>query len=1125
MNIRQYFRFCISSLFISLVLSCTSKTDRPHQDELSLLSLVPASYSNVNFSNDLPENESMNSILFEYYLNGAGVAIGDFDNDGLPDLYFASNLGQNKIYLNKGNLKFEDVTVKSGAGGSKGWSTGVTTIDINNDGLLDIYVCRAGRFSDKSLSKNELFVNQGIVNGIPVFEEEASIYGLDYQGYSTQAAFFDYDKDGDLDMYLLNHNVYVGVKGSFEELKSQKAPLVGDILFKNDNGKFVDVSESAGIYQNPIGYGLGISVGDLNNDGWPDLYIGNDYSEHDYIYLNNTDGTFTESIKQTTGHISNYSMGNDISDFNNDGLLDIVTLDMVAEDNYGIKTSMSGMNPDKFYAHVNQGLHYQYMYNTLQLNTGIDYGMRPKFSDIGQLAGVSNTGWGWGPLFMDLDNDGLQDLFVSNGIKRDFRNNDFNTYRRNKEAEIISNPNLDKKTVLRDLISKMPSRREVNYVYRNMGNLKFSDQSEEWGLSLPSCSNGAAYSDLDNDGDLDLVLNNSDTLAFVYKNNSVEKKLANYLKVNLKGNKSNLNGIGTRVSIKIKNKQQLREHYNTRGFQSAVGNAMHFGLGKVTLIDTLEVTWSDGRKQRMTNIESNQQITLEYKNARAEGIAKKDFNPTFIPFNGVLDIEHIENEFNDFKRESLLPHKMSQFGPGFAIGDVNGDGTDDFFLGQSMGTTPSLYLQRESGTFEESIQNDFRFAEHKENVAAHFFDADDDGDLDLYVVNGSNESENPESYRDQLFKNEGGIFRLQKNSLPVSSVSGSCVVPFDFDGDGDIDLFVGGRQVPGKYPYSADSQLLMNVSSKEKIAFNDVTKEIAPMLQDFGMVSDAIWADIDNDTRSDLIIVGEWMTPKILKNMNDGFQDVTSDANLHNETGWWNCISSADFDGDGDMDLVAGNLGLNYKYKANTAKPFEVYAADFDDSGSIDIVLGYHDQEELYPLRGRQCSSDQMPFIKDKFPTYDSFGKATMAEVFGKEKLSQAVNYKANNFATCYFENKGGKFKKTELPMLAQISSVNDIAIDDYTNNGNLDILIAGNNYAAEVETPRNDASYGLLLEGDGMGNFKTVTPEKSGLLIQGEVRHIEPINLINKMQKSLIFVKNNAPAEVYFNQMYPSSK
>lgn len=1119
MNIQRHFQFYVFGLCLTLI-GCTSEVDQRPLEETSLLSFVPASASHIDFSNELPENESMNSILYEYYLNGAGVAIGDFDNDELPDLYFASNLGQNKLYRNQGNLKFEDITEKAGVEGSKGWSTGVTTVDINNDGLLDIYVCRSGRFTETEINRNELFINQGTENGSPTFKEEASSYGLDHPGYATQAAFFDYDRDGDLDMYLLNHNVYVGVKGSFEELKAQRSPLVGDILFRNENGKYVDVSQEAGILQNPIGYGLGISVGDLNNDGWPDLYVGNDYSEHDYLYLNNIDGTFTESIKENTGHTSNYSMGNDISDFNNDGLMDIVTLDMVAEDNYGIKTSMSGMNPEKFNAHVAQGLHYQYMYNTLQMNQGTTRKDEPKFSEIAQLAGVSNTGWGWGPLFMDVDNDGLQDLFVSNGIKRDFRNNDFNTYRRNKEAEMLENPNVDKRAVLKDLISKMPARREVNYMYKNMGELKFSDQSEAWGFTLPSCSNGAAYADFDNDGDLDLVLNNSDTLAFLYKNNSIEKALGNYLKISLKGNRENVNGIGARVTVKTEKGNQLREHYNSRGFQSAVGNVLHFGLGTVDLVDTLEVIWSDGRSQIVTDVEANQQVTLKYANAKKEADAKDTVEPLFAKVNSSPTIAHNENKFNDFDRESLLPHKMSQFGPAIAVGDVDGDGLEDFFLGQSTGEAPRLYLQKKMGGFEESIQNDFRFAKTGENVAAQFFDADGDGDLDLYIVNGSNESENVEDYKDQLFRNDKGVFKLDSRALPSFSMSGSCVKPFDFDGDGDMDLFVGGRQVPGKYPNPADSYLLRNISSEGTIAFEDVTEEKAPLLKGFGMVTDAVWTDIDNDARTDLILVGEWMSPKVLKNTAEGFIDSTSDSNLQNETGWWNCIVSADFDGDGDMDMIAGNLGLNYKYKASPEKPFEVYASDFDDSGSIDIVLGYHDEDELYPLRGRQCSSDQMPFIKEKFPTYDSFGKATMAEVFGEEKLSNAINYKATNFATCYFENSNGKFEKKALPIAAQLSSVNDILVDDYDDDGNIDIVFAGNNYASEVETPRNDAFYGLLLTGDGRGNFKPIASEKSGLLIQGDVRHLKKINLAQNKgkQKSFIAAKNDAPITFYSN-------
>lgn len=1102
--------FLLFSLFF---FTCEEKKQENFSaDAAPVFTTLYAKDSGIEFRNDLKETLYMNGLFYEYYYNGGGLAIGDFNGDDLPDLYFISNLQSNKMYLNLGNLQFMDITDQAGVSGKSVFSTGVTTVDINADGLLDIYISSSGRIRDPEKRRNELYVNQGVgKNGVPMFKEQSAQYNLDIEAFSTQAGFFDYDKDGDLDMFLINHDVEIYGDDKLEEYLNTVSKLSGERLYRNDKGKYIDITNQAGIVNNRLGFGLGLGFGDMNNDGWPDIYVSHDFSGEDHFYINNQDGTFSENIAESMRHISNFSMGNDIADYNNDGWLDVMTVDMVSEDNYGIKTSMSGMNPNKFFKHVDLGLHYQYMFNTLQINNGTQgNGSVPYFSEVAHLSGVSNTDWSWAPLFFDMDNDGQKDLFIANGIKRDFRNNDFVNYHKQVRAELLKTKHMDKEKYINHMMSKMPTRFKNNYFFLNKGDLSFNKMNAKWGLdSAMTCSNGASYADLDNDGDVDIVVNNMDDFAYIYENRTMESGSPGFLKIKLKGIGGNTFGIGTRVTIKHDDDVQMQEQFLTRGFQSSVSEVLHFGMGKASSIDELEVVWPDGTVQLLTNVKANQTIIIDQNNAEIEPHEVHRGKPLFTDFSKKAILhKHVENEYNDFDRESLLPHKMSQHGPALAVDDVNKDGLDDLFVGGALGYPATLYLQIAEGRFEpqQVFQKDKQF----EDVDAVFFDADNDGDQDLYVVSGGNEKvEGSHHYQDRLYENINGGFQVKPDALPMMYTSGACVKACDFDADGDLDLFVGGRQVPGKYPFAAHSYLLQNNGLNE-ISFTDVTADLAPVLENIGMVTDAVWADVNRDSFSDLVIVGEWMPIKVLLNESGKFIDRTVEYGLAQSTGWWFSVASADFDNDGDMDIMVGNLGLNYKYKASSTEPFEIYAKDFDGNQSLDIVLGYYNEGKLFPLRGRECTSNQMPFVKQKFASYDAFGKATLKEVYGDENIHNALHYKANTFATSYLENVNGQeFQIKPLHPMAQFSSVNSILIEDIDGDTNPDVILAGNMYGAEVETPRNDASYGLYLQADGKGGFIPFAPDKSGLLVEGDVKRASFIGLPNG-QRGVIFGTNN---------------
>jgi hypothetical protein len=1080
---------CLVYIFIFLIFSSCTQSRKNNNGEL--FTVLTEENTGIDFNNRLEETTYLNGFVYEYYYNGAGVAVADFNNDNLVDIYFVSNRRANNLYLNEDNLKFKNVTRTSNTSGTFGFPGGVTVVDINNDGLMDIYICKSGRIDDLKHLKNELLINQGInKDGIPVFKEMAKDYLLDLPYFSTQASFFDYDRDGDLDMLLINHGIDTYDANKLEELMNQPSIASGEKLFRNDNGKFIDVTSTAGIITSPIGFTLGSSIGDVNNDGWPDIYTGNDYSERDHLYLNNQDGTFTETSLKSFGHVSYFSMGTDMADINNDGLIDIMSLDMTANDNFSQKTSMGGMNVEKFNTHVDLGLHHQYMYNALQINRGVSSkeGI-PLFSDVAQLTGLSSTDWSWSPLLFDMNNDGLKDVFISNGIKRNFRDKDFKNYHENKQNEAYEKGTLDKDAYMADLIDRMPTRKKENCFFLNRDNFTFNKIK----LNQPkTSSNGAAYADFDNDGDIDIVVNNSDDLSFIYRNNS--EGLNNFIKIELHGSDKNKNAIGARVEIKTKKGSQIAEHYFSRGFQSAMSNAIHFGLGKEEKIDTLIVKWSDGTLQYNYNVKANQNIAINYESSVELNTSNLKSKETL--FNEITDtadfqFKHEENKYNDFNVESLIPHKMSQLGPGLVVADVNQDGLDDFFIGGAKGQSGAMFLQSNTRGFTKSNIELFEKDKTHEDTGAVFFDADNDGDQDLYIVSGGNE-EIPDSpfYEDRFYENIGnGKFVKSRNAIPKITMSGLKVVAGDYDSDGDLDLFVGSRVKPMNYGQYSKSYILENQSVKGKIKFIDNTKNIAPELVNYTMVTDAIWIDYDKDSLLDLVITNEWGSIDFFKNQNNEFVNISTKLGIDKNKGWWYSLAADDIENDGDIDFIAGNLGLNYKYKASAEAPFYMYLNDFDQNDSEDIVLAYHEDSKVYPLRGRECSSNQMPFIKEKFKTYEAFGKADIKDVYG-DKLKQSLHYEANNFTSGFFTNVDNeKFEFTPFGNEIQISSINKILIADFDGDTNKDLVLLGNLYASEVETPRNDASYGHFMKGNGKGDFKTIPAKDSGLYVRGDVK------------------------------------
>lgn len=1078
---------------------------------------LPSTKTGVSFSNDVPVYEFMNVLISQYHYNGGGVAIGDLNNDGLDDLFFVRNFGPDKLYLNKGNMEFEDISVQAGIQGFQSWETGVTFVDINCDGWTDIYVCRSG-LAPNTQYANLLYINQGPStdqNGkaIVTFKEEALLFGLYDSSHSTDATFFDYDLDGDLDLFLLNHNIERITQGAFEGQSSFRHGKASDILFRNDEGFFTDVSKEAGIIGKAISNGLGVMVGDINRDGWPDIYVCNDFGERDYLYYNTGKGSFAEDLQGSIGHTPFYSMGGDIADINNDGWLDLMTLDMTAEDNFKQKASMNDMNPDKFWFLVENGMHYQYMTNALQLNNGLGATKdRCSFSDIAMMANVAYTDWSWAPLLADFDNDGWKDLFISNGYRVDISNKDYVNWYKKRDQELAAVPASNRQYAkeFQEALSKLSSEKVPNYIFQNQADLTFEDVTKDWGLQEPSFSNGVAYGDLDNDGDLDLVINNLDQEAFIYQNNLSSTQASNYLQIKLQGSAQNPWGIGTKVFLHSSEQTQYQELYVTRGFQSSVSPILHFGIGSQVKVDSLIVRWPNGQEQRLQNVGANQRLRLNIKASKSQLEATPKIASTLFSEETQerkIDFRHIENEYDDFEQEVLLPHKLSSFGPALAVGDVQGDGLEDFFIGGAHGQASALYIQLANGHFARQEVAAFVQDAEFEDIDALFFDLENDGDLDLYVVSGGNEfPKDDQRYQDRVYINQNGQFERSEGVLPTFFESGGTVAGGDFDGDGDIDLFVGSRLRVRQYPHPPPSYLLENQGGK----FADISATHIPLLSELGMVTDAIWADIDQDKDLDLVIVGEWMAPTLLENKKSHFQKRSNLWDNEKLTGWYFHLNVGDPDQDGDLDFFLGNLGLNYKYKASIDYPFEVYAGDLNEDGKSDVVLGYYQDEELFPVRGRQCSAQQIPQIQTKYPTYSAFAEAPLLDIYEDMEIEEALHYQAHNFASGWLiQDSKKQWNFQPLTNAAQIAPVFGTIVGDFDEDGHIDLALAGNLQEAEVETPRADGGKGSILSGDGKGNFRSIPSEEAGFFAAGNVRQLATIHLANGKEGFLVAESN----------------
>jgi hypothetical protein len=1089
-------------LVLLLVISfgCGKKSTQPVSRQ-HLFTKIPADSSHITFSNDLKYDSKFNIYTYRNFYNGGGVALGDVNNDGLLDVYFSANQGPNKLYLNKGNFVFEDITVKAGVAGTRAWSTGVSMADVNGDGWIDIYVCNSGNVAGDD-KENELFIN----NGDLTFTERAQEYGVADKGYSTHAVFFDYDKDGDLDLYILN-NSYQAI-GSFNLQKNERNKrdqLGGHKLLRNDKGHFVDVSEKAGIYGSVIAFGLGVTVGDVDKDGWLDIYVSNDFFERDYLYINNHDGTFREELTQQMKSISGASMGADLADVNNDTYPDLFVTEMLPHENGRVKTVTTFENWDRYQYNVTNNYYHQFTRNMLQLNNGDN-----TFSEIGRLAKVEATDWSWGALMFDADNDGLKDIFVANGIYQDLTNQDFLQYASSEEfvRSVVTRKSVD----FKKLIDIIPSNPVPNFFFKNSGNLEFADYAKEWGIDEPSFSNGSAYGDLDNDGDLDLVVNNVNMPSFIYRNETNKLHPENhYLKFVLKGEGGNVAALGTQITLETKGQKIYLEQMPMRGFESTVDNRPNFGLGSVSSVDRVTIKWPNGKVTTLDSVKTNQIIVADQKDGKKSEPSKADKKEKLFQAQSSrdlrIDFRHTENAFVDFDRDRLTYHMLSTQGPKMSVGDVNNDGSQDFYVGGAKEQAGSLFVQK-NGAFSSTNAPLFNSDKVSEDIGNIFFDADGDGDLDLYVCSGGNEfSRESSALTDRLYFNDGkGNLKKSDQKLPAGIFeSTSCVSAADFDGDGDQDLFVGVRLEPFRYGFPMNGYILSNDG---KGYFSNVTESAAPGLNKVGMICDAVWSDVDGDKDPDLIIVGEWMPITVFINEKGKLINKTSDSGLLRTSGWWNTIKPVDIDHDGDIDFIAGNYGLNSRFRASKEKPVTMYVNDFDRNGSTEQIICAYNGDKCYPMALRHDLISQIPSLKKKFLKYESYKDATINDIFTPEQMKGALQLEANVFSSSLLINDGkGKFEMRDLPIEAQFSPMFGLCTGDFDGDGNEDVLMGGNFYKVKPEIGRYDASYGVFLKGDGKGNFVSIKPKESGFYVDGEVRDIKKI-VIGK--SSYILVARN---------------
>ncbi|TWR31122.1 RNA-binding protein [Mucilaginibacter pallidiroseus] len=1099
-----FFKCCsagpyVRAFYTSLAAFCLAHTGAFAQQ--TLFKLLPQAQTGVKFSNDIVEKESLNVLSYEYFYNGGGVATGDINNDGLPDLLFTANMKPNKLYLNLGGLKFKDITRDASPlleGRAGAWKTGVTMADVNGDGLLDIYICYSGK-TDNETRSNQLFINKGNNK----FSEEAKAYGLADPGYSTQAAFFDYDNDGDLDMFLLNHNIKKIDNMELARYKNETDQLAGNRLYRNDNNKFTDVSKEAGIIQNPLTFGLGVAIADINKDGWQDIYVTNDYNEPDYIYINTHDGKFAEQSKDMVRHMSHFSMGADIADFNNDGLPDILTLDMMPEDNHRQKSLQLQENYESFALMQSQGLYNQYMRNMLQLNNGDG-----TFSEIAQLSGLSNTDWSWCPLIADFDNDGYKDIFISNGYLRDYTNKDFLRYWGDYKIKkaMAAEPFL-----LMDLVMAMPSTPVSNYGFKNNRDLTFTNKKKDWGLDQQGISSSAVYVDLDNDGDLDLIVNNINEPASIYQNTASEVNKTSYLTIKLKGTGKNTNAIGAKVYVYSAGNTQYQEVNPNRGYLSCMSTNLNFGLGAATTADSVRIIWPDQSAELLKNVKLNQLLTVKYQKEKPLPQSTKPLATIFKSTKAPIDFKPEEITINDFKRQLLMLYMYSRTAPVIVKADINNDGLEDLYISGEKDSPGKLYVQQAGGSFLPVNLIRGNNDNMGSIAAANFFDANGDGKPDLYLAKGgySLYEAGSADLQDEIYVNEGNNrFVLSPGALPVlNAASKGCVKPCDFDGDGDIDLFVSSRIIPGKYPVTPESYLLINDGkgkfSPAPFAYNKQ-----------GMVTDAQWIDLDGDNRKDLIICGEFMPITVLMNTKAGFVDKTSQYFDVPQSGLWFKIAFADVNGDGKPDLVAGNIGLNTQFRATDKEPAELYYADFDNNGSIDPFFTFYMQGKSYPFVSRDEINEQIYPMRRRFASYKAYADATITDIFTPAELATAKKLAINETRTTLYINQNGKFVAATLPMQAQFAPVTQILTNDFDHDGKTDLLLLGNHADNRLKLGSMDANYGCLLKGDGKGGFVYVSQPHSGLSVTGDVKSALEIK-VNKTPHLLIGT-SDSPLKFY---------